>query len=68
MPALDEVLKLVRKEGKPWTVLDDPDGRASAIDLFTAALQKQHVSPRARSELLQIIDEMKGDIVEAWER
>jgi truncated hemoglobin YjbI len=35
-----------------------------AIDLFTAALQKHHVSPQARSEFLQIIDDMKGDIVE----
>jgi len=39
-----------------------------AIDLFTAALQKHHVSPQARSEFLQIIDDMKGDIVETWER
>jgi hypothetical protein len=40
-----------------------------AIDLFTAALQKHHVSPQARSEFLQIIEVMKGDIVEVpWER
>jgi hemoglobin len=35
-----------------------------AIDLFTAALLKHHVSPHAQSELLQIIEDMKGDIVE----
>jgi hemoglobin len=40
-----------------------------AIDLFTAALQKHHVSPQARSEFLQIIEAMKGDIVEVpWGR
>jgi truncated hemoglobin YjbI len=40
-----------------------------AIDLFTAALQKHHVSQQARTEFLQIIEGMKGDIVELpWAR
>jgi len=40
-----------------------------AIDLFTAALQKNHVSQQARAEFLQIIEAMKGDIVEVpWRR
>ncbi len=36
-----------------------------AIDLFTAALLKQHVPPQEQSEFLQIIENMKSDIVEA---
>jgi truncated hemoglobin YjbI len=35
-----------------------------AIDLFTAALHKRHVPPHAQWELLQMIEDMKGDIVE----
>jgi truncated hemoglobin YjbI len=35
-----------------------------AIDLFTAALVKHHVPPQAQSELLQIIEAMKSQIVE----
>jgi len=37
-----------------------------AIDLFSAALLKHHVPPAAQTEFLQIIEDMKGDIVEVW--
>jgi len=37
-----------------------------AINLFTAALLKHHVPPAAQAEFLQIIEDMKGDIVEVW--
>jgi hypothetical protein len=35
-----------------------------AVDLFTAALVKHHVPPQAQSELLQMIENMKSEIVE----
>jgi len=35
-----------------------------ALDLFTAALEKHHVTRQAQSEFLQIIENMKSDIVE----
>jgi hypothetical protein len=35
-----------------------------AVDLFTAALVKHHVTPQAQSELLQMIENMKSKIVE----
>jgi truncated hemoglobin YjbI len=35
-----------------------------AIDLFTAALVKNHVPAQAQADFLRIIEDMKGDIVE----
>jgi hemoglobin len=37
-----------------------------AIDLFTAAMLKRHVPPQAQADLLAIVEDMKGDIVEVY--
>jgi truncated hemoglobin YjbI len=39
-----------------------------AVDLFTAALEKRHVPPEAQSEFVQIIENMKSQIVEVPRR